>query len=66
MGHTPTMADVILVHGAGTGGWLWDDVAALLRAVGHRVLTPTPRSVGGSATTADRDVDLSTHIDARH
>ena len=41
MGHTPNMADVILVHGAGTGGWLWDDVAALLRAEGHRVLTPT-------------------------
>ncbi len=64
MGHTPTMADVILVHGAGTGGWLWDDVAALLRAEGHRVLAPTLRGVGGPATAAERDVDLSTHIDA--
>ena len=58
------MADVILVHGAGTGGWLWDDVAVLLRAEGHRVLAPTLRGVGGPATAADRDGDLSTHIDA--
>jgi pimeloyl-ACP methyl ester carboxylesterase len=58
------MADVILVHGAGTGGWLWDDVAALLRAEGHQVLAPTLRGVGGATNDADRDVDLSTHIDA--
>jgi pimeloyl-ACP methyl ester carboxylesterase len=58
------MADVILVHGAATGGWLWDDVAAQLRAEGQRAFTPTLRGVGGPATIADRDVDLSTHIDS--
>jgi pimeloyl-ACP methyl ester carboxylesterase len=31
----------LLIHGAYQGGWIWRDVAALLRAGGHRVLTPT-------------------------
>jgi hypothetical protein len=29
------MATFVLVHGAGTGGWLWDDVADRLREAGH-------------------------------
>ena len=31
----------VLIHGAYQGGWIWRDVAALLRAGGHRVLAPT-------------------------
>ena len=31
----------VLVHGAWLGGWCWRDVATILRAAGHRVLTPT-------------------------
>lgn len=37
------MATVVLVHGAWHGGWVWDGVAALLRAAGHTVMMPTMR-----------------------
>ncbi|MDV8001513.1 alpha/beta fold hydrolase [Rhodococcus sp. IEGM 1408] len=30
------MTDVVLVHGAWAGGWVWDTVVGPLRAVGHR------------------------------
>ena len=63
-----TMADVILVHGAGTGGWLWDDVAMLLRAEGHRVSrTATLRGAIPWRTGLPPRIvtsHLSTHIDA--
>src|SRR6266481_3595065 len=31
--------EYVLVHGACHGAWCWDDVAARLRAKGHRVIT---------------------------
>ena len=31
--------EYVLVHGACHGAWCWDDVAARLRAKGHRVVT---------------------------
>ena len=31
----------ILVHGSFQGGWIWQPTAAILRAAGHRVYTPT-------------------------
>ncbi|MYW96172.1 alpha/beta hydrolase [Amycolatopsis rubida] len=34
-------ATYVLVHGAWHGGWCWRPVAERMRAVGHRVLTPT-------------------------
>ena len=30
------MATYVLVHGSNQGGWIWQPVANLLRAVGHR------------------------------
>jgi pimeloyl-ACP methyl ester carboxylesterase len=36
-----TRPSYVLIHGAYQGGWIWRDVAALLRAAGHRVLAPT-------------------------
>ena len=36
-----TMPTYLLIHGAYQGGWIWRDVAAALRAAGHRVLAPT-------------------------
>jgi pimeloyl-ACP methyl ester carboxylesterase len=36
-----SMANILLIHGAYQGGWIWDRVAALLRAEGHRVEAPT-------------------------
>ena len=35
------MATFVLIHGAYQGGWIWQRVAAPLRAAGHHVLTPT-------------------------
>ena len=57
------MTDFVLVHGAGTGGWLWDDVANRLRAAGHRVLAPDLRGVGDRSAEGGTDVRLSDHID---
>jgi len=52
----------VLVHGTWLGGWLWADVAARLRAVGHLVHTPTLTGVGERAHLASPDVGLETHI----
>jgi pimeloyl-ACP methyl ester carboxylesterase len=35
------MATYVLVHGAYQGGWIWNPVAARLRAAGHEVHAPT-------------------------
>jgi pimeloyl-ACP methyl ester carboxylesterase len=35
------MANIVLVHGAYQGGWIWQHVAASLTAAGHRVYAPT-------------------------
>ncbi len=35
------MANFVLVHGSYQGGWIWQHVAARLRASGHTVYTPT-------------------------
>ena len=32
---------VLLIHGAYQGGWIWRELAARLRATGHRVLAPS-------------------------
>lgn len=44
----PALADTpfVLVHGAWHGGWCWAEVAALLRAQGARVYTPTMTGLG--------------------
>lgn len=35
------MATYVLIHGAYQGGWIWQRVAARLRAAGHAVHAPT-------------------------
>ena len=35
------MTDIVLIHGAYQGGWIWGPVAERLRAAGHRVFAPT-------------------------
>jgi pimeloyl-ACP methyl ester carboxylesterase len=35
------MTPILLIHGAYQGGWIWNDVAARLRTVGHTVLAPS-------------------------
>ena len=60
---TSVVADFVLVHGAGTGGWLWDDVAVRLRAAGHQVVAPSLRGVGELSADDGDDIRLSDHID---
>ena len=35
------MANIVLLHGAYQGGWIWTRVTARLRAAGHNVFAPT-------------------------
>lgn len=35
------MANIVLLHGAYQGGWIWQRVTAILRAGGHTVYAPT-------------------------
>ncbi len=57
------MATFVLVHGAGTGGWLWRRVRSLLTRAGHEVFTPTLTGVGERAHLLRRDIGLGTHVD---
>ena len=56
------MATVVIVHGAGSGGWLWRPVRELLRAAGHEVFTPTLTGVGDRAHLTKEPIDLDLHI----
>lgn len=56
------MANFVLVHGAWHGGWCWRDVAAVLRAAGHLVFTPTHTGVGERAHQSHESITLETHV----
>ena len=56
-------ATFVLVHGAWHGGWCYARVAALLRARGHRVFTPTLTGQGERAHLLSGSINLSTHIE---
>jgi pimeloyl-ACP methyl ester carboxylesterase len=53
----------VLLHGAWHGGWVWRDVARLLRAGGHQVLSPTLTGVSDRAHVLTPAVGLDTHIE---
>lgn len=56
------MATFVLVHGAFHGGWCWRDFTPYLKALGHKVLTPTLPGLGDRIGEATKDVGLSTHV----
>jgi len=56
------MATLVLVHPGFAGGWVWRDVAADLRRLGHDVFTPTLTGLGERAHLASPNVDLDTHV----
>ncbi len=56
------MTTFVLVHGGWAGGWQWREVAALLRAAGHEVFTPTLTGLGERVHLAHPDVGLDSHI----
>lgn len=53
----------VLVHGAWHGGWCYRDVAALLRAEGHVVYTPTLTGLGERRHLGVNIVNLDLHIE---
>lgn len=56
------MATFVLVPGACHGSWCYEQVAAILRAAGHDVHTPSFSGVGERAHLASQAINLSTHI----
>ncbi len=56
------MANIVLVHGAFEGGWIWRRVATKLRARGHEVHTPTLTGCGDRHHLLTRETDLATHV----
>lgn len=56
------MSAFVLIHGAWHGGWCWREMAALLRAQGHTVFTP---SLSGNAEHGHQNspsITLETHV----
>lgn len=52
----------VVAHGAWSSGWAWKKMHPLMRARGHRLLTPSYTGLGERAHLARRDIDLDTHI----
>lgn len=52
----------VLLHGAWHGGWCWRDVAAALRARGHRVTTPTQTGLGERRHLLSAQITLETFV----
>jgi pimeloyl-ACP methyl ester carboxylesterase len=53
---------IVLVPGACLGGWVWREVAARLRSLGHDVHPVTLTGLGERVHLAHAGVDLETHI----
>src|SRR5262245_55135541 len=52
----------VLVHGAWHGGWCWSKVAAVLRARGHTVVTPTQTGLGERSHLISKSIDLDVFV----
>jgi pimeloyl-ACP methyl ester carboxylesterase len=56
------MAAVVLAHGAWSASWAWKKMRPLLQAAGHDFFALTYTGLGERAHLANRDIDLTTHI----
>jgi pimeloyl-ACP methyl ester carboxylesterase len=57
------MATYVLIHGAFTGGWAWEKVAAPLRAAGHTVHTPTLEGCAERYSRIRPDITIDVHVE---
>ena len=57
------MATFVLLHGGWSGGWVWNEVARILRRAGHEVATPTLTGYGERAHLLRQDVTFTTLVD---
>lgn len=55
------MADIVLVHGAYQGGWIWKLMVERLRAKGHNVLAPTLDGCAERAGSLRAGITTETH-----
>lgn len=55
-------ATFVLVHGAWTGGYVWQGVRDALSRAGHLALAPTLTGLGERVHLASESVDLTTHV----
>ena len=55
------MAQIVLVHGAYQGGWIWREVASALRTRGHAVCTPTLDGCAERAGALRAGITTETH-----
>lgn len=55
------MSDIVLIHGAYQGGWIWTKTAPLLRAAGHNVFAPTLDACAERAGAMRLGVDTESH-----
>jgi pimeloyl-ACP methyl ester carboxylesterase len=56
-------SDIVLVHGAGHGGWCWGPAADQLLKQGYRVFRPTLTGLGDRRHLRSPDITLQTHIE---
>jgi pimeloyl-ACP methyl ester carboxylesterase len=52
----------LVAHGAWSAGWAWKKMYPLMRAAGHRLVTPTYTGLGEREHLASPANDLETHI----
>ena len=55
------MTTFVLIHGAYQGGWIWQPVAARLRAAGHAVYAPSLDGCAERAHALRPGIDTQTH-----
>ncbi len=55
------MSDIVLIHGAYQGGWIWKHVAARLSAKGHNVFAPTLDGCAERAGALRPGITTETH-----
>ena len=55
------MATYVLIHGAYQGGWIWQQVATLLRAQGHVVYAPSLDGCAERRSQIRPDISTETH-----
>ena len=55
------MTNFVLVHGSYQGGWIWQRVAARLRAAGHTVYAPTLDGCGERRHGLRAGIDTTSH-----
>ena len=55
------MTDIVLLHGAYQGGWIWQPVAQRLRAAGHNVHAPSLDGCGERKSQLRPGIDTESH-----